>query len=173
MGLWCLLIFIEVSLAAAAASAAATPGESLRYDEPKSRQLLRLPMASFPQTEPPCYQPIDTVGSLLFRGLPANRNNKGMPVLCFVIKRKPVSDSLVFTAICNRFPQPEKRMNVCAFFFFPFECGRHGTGSANIGASHTWRKKTRVHIFSFSHLLPAEPVFGFSRRQANKNIQIN
>ena len=37
MGLWCLLIFIEVSLAAAAASAAATPGESLRYDEPKKR----------------------------------------------------------------------------------------------------------------------------------------
>ena len=61
-----------MSLAEAAAAAAATPGESLRYDEPKSGQVLRLPMVSFPQTEPPCYQPTDTVGSLLFRGLPAN-----------------------------------------------------------------------------------------------------
>ena len=154
MGLWCLLIFIEVSLAAAAASAAATPGESLRYDEPKGGQVLRLPMASFPQTEPPCYQPIDTVGSLLFRGLPANRNNKGMPVLCFVIKRKPVSDSLAFTAICNRFSQPEKKLMYSPFFFFPLSVA--GTGQvAPISEHRTCRDKEKMcaNLFFLSFVL--------------------
>ena len=149
-----------MSLAEAAAAAAATPGESLRYDEPKSGQVLRLPMASFPQTEPPCYQPTDTVGSLLFRGLPANRKSKGMPVLLVGYKTETCFRFVgVYSHLQSPFSTREK-MNVFTFFLFPLECGRHGTGSANIGASHMSRQRKDVCNFLFSHLFSSSHMWG-------------
>ena len=149
MGLWCLLIFIEVSLAAAAASAAATRGESLRYDEPKSGQVFRLPMASFPQTEPPCYQPIDTVGSLLFRGLPANRNSKGMPAILVRYKTETCFRFVGVYSNLQSLPSTREK-NECmrVFSFSPLNVADTGQ-AVPISEHRTCRDKERMCADSF------------------------
>ena len=76
----------------------------------------------------------------------------------FRYKTEIVSNSLAFTAICNRFPQPEKRMNVCAFFLFPLwmwptrdrQC--QDRSIAHVETKKRCAQNCFSHLFSSSHM---------------------